>query len=56
MMGKKLFEQLAEIMRQMGEITRGERAPLREFHLAAVGLTEVGPDQASCITEHPRLG
>jgi hypothetical protein len=30
-MDKKLFGQLVESMEQMGEITRGERAPSREF-------------------------
>lgn len=30
-MDKKLFDQLAESMEQMGEITRGERSPSREF-------------------------
>jgi putative transcriptional regulator len=41
MMDKNLFEQLAESMQQMGEITRGERAPSREFHIDAVRVKEV---------------
>lgn len=40
-MDKKLFSQLLESMEQMGEITRGERAPSREFHLDAVQVKEV---------------
>lgn len=40
-MDKKLFSQLVESMEQMGEITRGERAPSREFHLDAVQVKEV---------------
>jgi putative transcriptional regulator len=41
MMDKNLFEQLAESMQQMGEITRGERVPSREFHIDAVRVKEV---------------
>ena len=41
MMNKKLFSQLVESMEQMGEITRGERAPSREFHIDAVQVKEV---------------
>ena len=41
MMDKNLFAQLAESMQQMGEITRGERAPSREFHFDAVRVKEV---------------
>lgn len=40
-MDNKLFAQLAESMEQMGEITRGERAPSREFHVDAVKVREV---------------
>lgn len=40
-MDKKLFSQLVESMEQMGEITRGERAPSREFHIDAVQVKEV---------------
>lgn len=40
-MNKKLFSQLVESMEQMGEITRGERAPSREFHIDAVQVKEV---------------
>lgn len=40
-MDKNLFEQLAESMQQMGEITRGERAPSREFHIDAIRVKEV---------------
>ena len=42
-MDKKLFEQLTESMRQMGEIARGERAPSRAFHVDP-GVREVPPD------------
>jgi len=49
-MDKTLFAQLAESMQQMGEITRGERAPSREFHVDSVRVKEVravtGPSQA----------
>ncbi|SON96796.1 Transcriptional regulator protein [Xanthomonas citri pv. fuscans] len=41
MMDKNLFAQLAESMEQMGEITRGERAPSREIHIDAVRVKEV---------------
>ena len=40
-MDKKLFAKLAESMEQMGEITRGERVPSREFHVDAVQVKEV---------------
>ena len=40
-MDKNLFAQLAESMEQMGEITRGERAPTREFTFDAVKVKEV---------------
>ena len=40
-MNKKLFSQLVESMEQMGEITRGERTPSREFHIDAVQVKEV---------------
>lgn len=40
-MDKKLFAQLAESMEQMGEITRGERAPSREFHVDSLKVKEV---------------
>lgn len=40
-MDKKLFAQLVESMEQMGEITRGERAPSREFHVDAVKVKDV---------------
>lgn len=40
-MDKKLFSQLVESMEQMGEITRGERAPSREFHVDSVVVKEV---------------
>ena len=42
-MDKELFEQLTEIMRQMGEIARSERAPSRVFHVDS-GVREVPPD------------
>ena len=40
-MDKKLFAQLTESLEQMGEITRGERAPSREFVVDAVKVREV---------------
>lgn len=40
-MNKKLFAQLAESMEQMGEISRGERAPSREFHVDADSVRAV---------------
>ena len=40
-MDKKLFEQLAESMEQMGEITRGERSPSREFVVDALEVKAV---------------
>jgi len=41
MMDKNHFAQLVESMEQMGEITRGERAPSREFNVDAVTVKEV---------------
>lgn len=41
MMDNKLFAQLVESMEQMGEITRGERTPSREFHVDAVKVKDV---------------
>ncbi|MFC3650441.1 helix-turn-helix domain-containing protein [Dyella humi] len=40
-MDKKLFAQLVESMEQMGEISRGERAPSREFHVDAVEVRSI---------------
>lgn len=40
-MNKKLFAQLAESMEQMGEISRGERAPSREVHVDAESVRAV---------------
>ena len=40
-MDKKLFAQLVKSMEQMSEITRGERAPSREFVVDAVKVKEV---------------
>lgn len=40
-MDKKLFAKLTESMEQMGEITRGERQPSREFTVDAVRVKEV---------------
>ncbi|HEY8011290.1 MAG TPA: hypothetical protein VIE67_09860 [Rudaea sp.] len=40
-MNKKLFAHLVESMEQMGEISRGERAPSREQHFDAVKVKEV---------------
>ena len=40
-MDKKLFDQLAESMEQMREITRGERSPSREFVVDAIEVKAV---------------
>jgi putative transcriptional regulator len=40
-MDKNLFAELMESVQQMGEITRGERAPSREFHVNAVSIKEI---------------
>lgn len=40
-MDKNLFAQLVESMEQMGEITRGERQPSREFTVDAARVKEV---------------
>lgn len=41
MMDRKLFAQLATSLEQMGEITRGERAPSRTTIVDAVKVKEV---------------
>lgn len=40
-MDKNLFAQMVESMEQMGEVTRGERTPSREFHIDAVAVKEI---------------
>lgn len=40
-MNKKLFAELTESLNQMGEITRGERAPTREFTINATVVKKV---------------
>ena len=40
-MNKKLFAELTESLTQMGEITRGERAPSREFTVDATTVKKV---------------
>jgi len=40
-MNKRLFERLVESMQQHGEITRGERAPSREFHVDAITVKQI---------------
>ncbi|KAF1694936.1 helix-turn-helix domain-containing protein [Pseudoxanthomonas koreensis] len=40
-MDKNLFAELARSMEQMGEITRGERAPSRELRPESVRIKEV---------------
>jgi putative transcriptional regulator len=40
-MDKNLFAGLMEDVQQMGEITRGERAPSREFHVNAMSIKEI---------------
>ena len=43
-MNKKLFNELAESMTQMGEIVRGVRAPSREFHVDAIAIKKLRSD------------
>ena len=40
-MDKHLFAELAESLEQMGEITRGERAPSRETTIDAIKVKQV---------------
>ncbi|WP_146907143.1 NadS family protein [Arenimonas daejeonensis] len=40
-MDKRLFKKLAASMREMGEITRGERAPSRRFEITAMDVQEI---------------
>jgi putative transcriptional regulator len=40
-MDKKLFAELVESMKQMGEIARGERAPAREIHIDALRVRKI---------------
>ena len=40
-MDKNLFAELIESVTQMGEITRGERAPSREFTIDAMAVKSV---------------
>ena len=40
-MNIKLFERLAESMKQHAEIARGERAPSREFHVDALVVKKI---------------
>ncbi len=40
-MKKAVFDELLESVQQMGEITRGERAPSREFYVDAAGVKAV---------------
>ena len=40
-MKKDLFDKLLESAEQMGEITRGERTPSREFNIAPVEIKEI---------------
>src|SRR5690606_16392380 len=40
-MDKHLFAELTESLEQMGEITRGERAPSREFTVDAIKVKQV---------------
>lgn len=40
-MNKHLFAELTESLEQMGEITRGERAPSREFTVDAIKVKQV---------------
>lgn len=40
-MDKRLFKKLAASMREMGEITRGERVPSRRFEITAMDVQEI---------------
>ena len=40
-MDDNLFAQLVESMEQMGEISRGERMPSREFHVDALKVKQI---------------
>lgn len=40
-MKKKLFAELAESIKQMNEIARGERAAFREFHVEPLAIKEL---------------
>ena len=40
-MNEKLFSELVESITQMNEITRGERAPSREFHIEPLVIKEL---------------
>ena len=40
-MDKRLFKKLAASMREMGEITRGKRAPSRRFEITAMDVQEI---------------
>lgn len=40
-MDKNLFAELMESVQQAGEITRGERAPSREFHVSPESIKEI---------------
>lgn len=40
-MDKTLFSELTESLEQMGEITKGERAPSREFTVDAIKVKEI---------------
>ena len=40
-MNKHLFAELTESLEQMGEITRGERVPSREFTVDAIKVKQV---------------
>ncbi|MFT3905607.1 MAG: transcriptional regulator [Steroidobacteraceae bacterium] len=43
-MNNKLFAELVNSTREMGEIVRGERAPSREFHVDAVSIKKLRAD------------
>ncbi len=40
-MNKRLFEKLVESVQQHSEITRGKRAPSREFHVDSLVVKEI---------------
>jgi putative transcriptional regulator len=48
-MDKQLFAELVESMTEMGEITRGERAPSREFFVDSAGIKAIR--QASSLSQ-----
>lgn len=51
-MHKKLFAELVQSMTEMGEIARGQRPPLREFHVDVLGVEKLRVKRGS---SHPKI-